>query len=182
MNIIKYHPYWKSRTLDIRRVYIDKSKLNGSVRLRIKTTDMKKTITVAWRKCGKFGKQSQIDTKTSSTIDSRLKSACRFAVRRQCTSWKNNQKYPHTCKQCNAVTDIQVDHVIPFHEIQTRFLKNEELKNRSVPSKFNYSKFCFHKFKKTDENFKRRWQNYHKKNAIYQFLCRSCNIKKSCWY
>jgi len=110
----------------------------------------------------------------------KLTGAMRYSIRKQIRDFQKQNRLNRRCRNCSSLLHLQVDHhTIPFVDLQKNFLKQCEEKSLSVPTTFNYSRStCQPKFKKTDVGFNRRWQNYHKKHADFQWLCKTCNLKK----
>ena len=101
-----------------------------------------------------------------------LNSALRNAIIPFTTQYRNNLT-EEKCVTCNSSENIQIDHIYPFSKIRDEFLQGRE----DIPSKFD-GNIC-REFKTEDTAFKDSWLEYHNKIAIYQPLCKKCNIKKS---
>jgi hypothetical protein len=113
---------------------------------------------------------------SAKEIADKLTCAMRYAVRRQIATWKRQNSINRFCKQCKSTSSLQCDHVDPFVTIKTNFIRDC---NESIPDSFDYSfKTCQSRFKRKDKSFKLRWQHYHLKHASYQWLCKTCNLKK----
>jgi hypothetical protein len=121
-------------------------------------------------------KQSQITQKTS--VD-KLTCAMRYAIRRQIMNWKRQNTINQSCKTCKSTSILQCDHIEPFVVLKTRFIKECKLNEIPIPETFDYSfKTCQSRFKRKDKSFKTKWQYYHLKHASFQWLCKTCNLKK----
>ena len=199
------HPTWKDKLDEIEAVRVITGKFNKNLLLQIKPNWCKKFITISWRKCQshKISKYPQhtiqaiIPTQlplilpaiilaekhenyVPNLINASLTGAMRYSIRKQITNFKknNNQFIFKKCTVCHKTTNLQVDHIIAFSQLQKNFLHN--IDPLSIPIQFHYNhKTCQPKFKKEHLGFNRRWQFYHQKHANFQWLCRSCNIKKS---
>ena len=98
----------------------------------------------------------------------------------QIKQWRReNRPLTSVCTKCeSSIGKLQVDHKYPpFKTLTEEFLKKPINKN-NIPQEFDYHRGG-KKFKKQDRLFKQRWQQYHKKNAELQWLCKSCNLSKS---
>lgn len=119
---------------------------------------------------------------SSSTTDvyKKLTGAMRYSIRKQIRDFQKQHRLNRQCRNCSSLLHLQVDHcTVPFVDIQKNFLKHCEEKSISIPTTFNFSRStCQPKFKKIDIGFNRRWQNFHKKHADFQWLCKTCNLKK----
>jgi hypothetical protein len=190
------HPTWKNKLDNIESIRVTTAKFNGNLLLQIKPIWCKKFITISWRKCktpkinkplttennenkyeNKYENACNINN-TSNNIKL-LNGAMRYSIRKQISEFRKNNKFIlKKCSLCHKTSNLQVDHIIAFVKLQKDFLQNAD--TQSIPTKFNYNrKTCQPKFKKEHVGFNRRWQNYHRKHAQFQWLCKLCNIKKS---
>ena len=78
------------------------------------------------------------------------------------------------CIACHDTKFMSVDHIVPFSKLVNDFLLIEV----KVPSTFDDVLGQGYKFKPEDSKFVEAWIAYHKKEATYQILCRSCNSSK----
>lgn len=128
--------------------------------LQIKVKNYNNWITVSWR---------------INNSKNPLQKAFRNAIYNHIKLWRKINK-PGICSNCNTINNLQVDHKTPsFIQLTNNFLNFPE--NKNVPVLFTYHKYG-NKFRKEDYLFKKRWQNYHNKNCILQWLCKSCNLSK----
>lgn len=101
--------------------------------------------------------------------------AMRYSIKPQIYEFKKHQKIK--CQICFAEDKIQydVDHKAPsFKKISETFLKNN-----NSPKTFADHPNAYHAiFYEKDKEFKNKWNQYHKENAILQILCHECNLKK----
>lgn len=162
---------WLDKLETIKAFKITRSRLNRSLILQVKVNNFSRFLTVSWRK-GSGKKRKEEDP---------LQSAFRQAIYRQILLWKKINKNGAECVECkdthHMYLKLQADHKEPsFLQLTKDFLSLEI--NKDVPTEFDYHYKCGRKFKKLDNRFKIRWQNYHRKNMRLQWLCRSCNLKK----
>ena len=109
-----------------------------------------------------------------------LNSALRNAVKEQIISFKNNQKLPLKCSQCGDTNNCEVDHVKPFHYIRSEFLKTANKDEIPLKFKDDVDDTCMAVFESSDNEFVNKWAEFHRDNASYQILCKTCNRKKGC--
>lgn len=105
-----------------------------------------------------------------------LNEAMRSAIKEQIYQYKKTQEMK-CCICYTTEAEFHVDHkTIPFCSIKDNFLK---LSNE-VPKTFEKDKKYLNMiFKEEDIDFKEKWLEYHRQQADYQILCKSCNILKS---
>ena len=108
-------------------------------------------------------------------LTKKLTAAMRYAVRRQISNWRYENRVFRRCRQCQSLLNLHVDHVFPFVNIKNEFLEKCKLE---VPTDFDYTRKCQTKFKKINSTFSEQWQRYHRSNAKLQWLCSTCNLKK----
>lgn len=168
--ILKNHPVWKDRLIDVIGLRIRKSRLNHAIQVQLLTN--KKWFTIAWRQCVPI--TCHRDKKPIE--EKQLIGAMRQAIRSQITRWRQQQQQEKKCSHCQSTAFLQVDHKdVPFSLLQQQFMSNTSL---PVPSVFTFVS-CLPKLTATDQVFKRHWQKYHHDHATYQWLCKTCNIQKS---
>ena len=103
-----------------------------------------------------------------------LKAAMRNAVRRQIVLWRNRNKTGKSCVNCGAVQCLEVDHKEPqFNVIAENYLERSHDPPTQVKLTTKGPKLL-----PEAAPFRRGWQRYHAKHAVYQWLCKSCNCKK----
>lgn len=179
IDLIKYHEIWGERLDDIKSVRVIKSKLNKKANLlQIKTNKI--WFTISWKQCVKR-KKIKRKKPFKTTSEKQMECAMRNAIRRQITMWKNKNNNNQKCQHCHLCTNLHVDHFkLPFSIIKSNFLS--QFNKEQIPTEFNLKsarnvpKVVF---LDKDKGFKQQWQKYHKVNATYQWLCGSCNTKKS---
>jgi hypothetical protein len=107
-----------------------------------------------------------------------LNSAMRYAVKEMTINYKTSQSIL-ICNICSNSTleyhDYHTDHIIPFVELHTQFMKDNTL---PIPSIFNDSAHDIACFRPEDNEFETKWVIFHNTNATLQILCSSCNLKK----
>jgi hypothetical protein len=69
---------------------------------------------------------------------------------------------------------IQVDHIEPFSDILSDFLKQQGISMESVQIDKTYNICTLLNTRLHDD-----WVDYHNNRARYQLLCKTCNLKKS---
>lgn len=160
---------WLDKLETIQAFRVTRSRLNKALILQVRVTNCTRWLTVSWRK-GSSKKRKE---------ENPLQSSFRQAVHRQIMFWRKNNSVGAKCAncECSDYSKLQVDHKSPlFIKLTQDFL--EIPINKIVPEDFDYHYKCGRKFKKQDYHFKRRWQNYHSKNATLQWLCKKCNLSK----
>ena len=161
--IMSRQSQWEEKLDNIISFRITRRRKYKSLLLQLKVKNCNRWLTVSWRKG---------ITKEIKEINP-LYSAMRNSIRRQITMWRKKHMNELYCAECGSKTFLQVDHKFPsFYTIRNDFLAKE-----IKPTIFDHCSFGF-KFKKLDSAFKKRWQQFHKSNATYQWLCKSCNCKK----
>ena len=160
---------WKEEKIGcgIKRFYIKRNFLNKKgLEINLERIDGSK-IDFSWIKCvtGKF-----------TNIKQDLITAMREAINEQTRRFRSNNKL--ICQLCKCISgNFHVDHDSPsFKILSDNFL----IKNPKHPKSFCEDKdIHWKKFLEEDEQFKQKWQEYHKKNATLQILCQQCNLRKS---
>jgi hypothetical protein len=170
LEIMMAHDQWLDKLDTIQAFKVTRSRLNKALILQVRVNNFARWLTVSWRK-GSSKKRKEEDP---------LQSAFRQAIYRQIMLWKKTFG-PGECAECKDVQHahlkLHVDHKDPsFLQLTKDFL--EKPINKEIPTEFDYHYKCGRKFKKKDNRFKQRWQNYHRKHAVLQWLCRKCNLSK----
>lgn len=162
-NLIDKHPERDEKIgLGIDKFIIERNKLNtNSFSIYIKQINGFK-IVFSWV-------TSAVGNKPNNLL-----SALRCAIVSQILNFRNNNK--HKCVYCGSKNNINVDHKNPsFKVLSTNFINQ----HNNLPTKFDSDIVTNQPiFSNNDIALKLEWFNYHKKNATYQILCRTCNIKK----
>jgi len=172
LEIMMAQPQWLDKLDTIHAFKITRSRLNKALILQVRVGTRTRYNTVSWRKGG---------TRTRKEQDP-LQSAFRQAVYRQIMAWKKANAWGAHCAECEDTPHLhkklQADHKNPqFLEITQNFLAIPMNSNPPTEFEFHY-KTKGKKFRKQDNRYKIRWQNYHRKHAVLQWLCRDCNLKK----
>lgn len=171
LQIMEAQPQWECKLDNIIGFRVTRRKKYKSLLLQVKVMQcngrQSRWLTVSWKK----------GTITKRKEGNPLHSAFRNAISRQCSTWAKTNWNNKSCMKCNGTTLLQVDHVDPqFAKIRKDFVASfpDEYK---FPTDFKPSKRGA-RFLPADVKFTRKWQQYHRQNANYQWLCRSCNCKK----
>ena len=171
LEIMMAQDQWLDKLNTIQAFKVTRSKLNKALILQVKVDNFHGWLTVSWRK-GSSKKRKEEDP---------LQSSFRQAVYRQISLWKKINSMSAECAECKDVQHshlkLHADHKDPsFLKLTKDFL--ERPINKDVPLEFDYHHRCGRKFKKRDNRFKQRWQNYHRHHMLLQWLCRKCNLSK----
>jgi hypothetical protein len=105
----------------------------------------------------------------------KLNSALRHSINDQIQEFKENKELK--CATCGDTDKCEVDHIIPFHILRDNFIKTFD--PLRIPTEFNDDTTGKAIFKEKDLQFENEWQQYHRQNATYQILCKTCNRIKS---
>ena len=128
------------------------------------------TITsFSWRDCCRLEKM-KINPKD------RLKGAFRTAISGDVLEFLNSNQNK-ICSNCGSLDKIQIDHIYPFSKILNGFICSKD--GYEFPNEFNKTPINTYCFKDEDKELEKEFIKYHRKYARYQYLCRSCNVKKS---
>lgn len=170
LEIMMAQDQWLDKLDTIQAFKVTRSRLNKALILQVRVNNFARWLTVSWRK-GSSKKRKEEDP---------LQSAFRQAIYCQIMLWKKTFG-PGECAECKDVhhahVKLHVDHKDPsFLQLTKDFM--EKSVNKEAPIEFDYHYKGGRKFKKRDNRFKQRWQNYHRKHAILQWLCRKCNLSK----
>lgn len=170
LEIMMAQDKWLDKLDTIQAFKVTRSRQNKSLILQVKVDKANRFLTVSWRN-GSSKKRK---------VEDPLQSAFRHAIYRQIMLWKKINSASAECVECKDINHLhkklQADHKDPlFIQLTKDFLENPI--NKEVPMEFDYHK-CGRKFKKRDNRFKQRWQNYHRQHATLQWLCRKCNLSK----
>lgn len=167
LKIMEKQEQWRSKLNNIQSFRITRSRLNKALSLQVRVNNFARWLTVSWRK-GTTKKRKE---------ENPLQSAFRQSIRGQIRQWKRINNINPKCVICNDThhshLKLQADHVEPFSKLTEDFVKEN-----IPPTEFDYHYRVGKKFRKEDNKFKIKWQNYHKKKAVLQWLCRKCNLKK----
>lgn len=105
----------------------------------------------------------------------KLTQALRNSIYPQILDFKNSCK-SLACVICGSYTDPHIDHCKPqFIELKNYFISNIKEK---IPTEFDNNTFNGKIFRKEDELFEKKWNEYHAKNATLRVLCKKCNLSR----
>ena len=170
IEILKRHPEFISKTLNMYNIKIIKDSLNiNGLKIIIINTDGSEND-ISW-KCAITGK--------SKGIKQMLMSAMRTSIDKQILQFRKDNI--NICSLCNNTYKLQVDHVIHFDILAHDFIKIMKRKNIIIPTRFGDTDDNTHRtcFLEIDNNFKNEWVDYHYKHATLRILCQSCNLTRN---
>lgn len=171
INLLKNHEDFQDHLDDIEKIKISNNYLNvGSYHTELirKNGDIK---SFSWNHCCKFKPRS---------CKENLTNALRSSIQEQVIDYKNKNQL--ICCICNiqnlSKSKYHTDHkTIPFRDIVANFLNLDITKQLCIPSQLSKDGY-FTVFRKEDDDFERRWKEYHLLNSDFQILCDKCNLKK----
>ena len=102
----------------------------------------------------------------------RLTWAMRHAIEPQIRLFRTN-KSDQQCMICETKDQLTVDHQIKFRHLMNDFVRT----NPDFPNVFGKNELKQEIFRDEDQDYSKRWQTYHYKNARLRILCRDCNQK-----
>lgn len=151
----------------VQRNRMNKSALQTVVYLRTDGSSRRKTLTISWR--------NAMDKKVPTAAQG-LESAMRSAVDRQIRQFRKRTR-EKACALCGTTEQLEVDHVVEFVQLKTRFLKTSK---QEAPTTFGYKRRTLRKqFLKMDKPFQYAWSRFHKKHAELRLLCKPCNLARN---
>jgi 5-methylcytosine-specific restriction endonuclease McrA len=162
LQVLGLHPRWGSRVHDITKARVVKSRVNAAMNLQIATSA--RWFTISWLACVRQPKA------TTNNLSVAMRSAIYYQIRQ----FRNLQKIKQ-CALCHAVTSLQVDHVIP---LKVLILQYQEQTNIVTPTTFPYVRKT-HAVTLPAGKYRQMWQQFHKKYAVLQLLCKPCNLHKA---
>ena len=132
-----------------------------------------------------FGKKRDIGTdhcvnKKPPTKERLYTRALRSSIEDQIQNFKKIYAHCKICPLCKIEykKDFHIDHKYPsFKRLQEMF---DEKYNYTIPTLYDderYTNKCI--FRKEDKNIKISFQEFHKKNAKLDKICKKCNLTKS---
>lgn len=102
-----------------------------------------------------------------------LNQCLRKSINYQIKEFKNKTK-DKTCKLCNKNNcEYHVDHIIKFRDLTKQFLSV----NNEIPKIINDNINGGKMFENENNEFIKKWTEYHKKEATLRILCKDCNLK-----
>lgn len=167
--LLQRHPNynnWKYQEITAFRITRSVQKKAIQVEIQVQLVKVKKWRLVSWKACIPGYSKKPDDNMT------KLNSAMRYAIRKQISIFRQNNPIKK-CAICNSYTNIEVDHDTnhkSFKVIRDEFIE----KHPDIPTNFRYAQYNY-RFQKPDEAYKRKWQAYHNRNAVYRYLCAHCN-------
>ena len=128
----------------------------------------------SWLHCCRNNKKKQ------KTVDHTLFRAMRQAVKEDTIKFKQQQSILK-CNLCSVIelpySEFHVDHSSPpFREIKDSFLKTSSSTLPTIFSRCSTTKTSI--FSDDDWCFEKEWFHFHRENAKFQILCKTCNLKK----
>ena len=127
------------------------------------------SVSFSWRECCKL-------EKFSCCSKDKLTEAFRCSISPHILLYLNKNK-EKICATCSSTENIQVDHIIPFSHILAGFISSKN--SLDFPSEFDKNEFHQNIFKSKHISIQNDFIKYHNSRAIYQYLCRKCNVLKS---
>lgn len=180
--LLKRHPSYNDWVKKIATGFkITRSKGNKAIQLNVSFSQGEKTKKyriVSWVACAN---QKLKKRQLPGSTDDQLTSAMRYAIRRQIAIYKNE----HPLQQCeicisekrNHSGRVEVDHFPKrFVMLRDDFIQQQNEKGRPNPTHFDWHpKHGISMFDKNSSQWKKAWQDYHRKHASYRYLCPTCN-------
>jgi hypothetical protein len=120
----------------------------------------------SWKDCA---------THTYKTAEQLFEVAMRTSIENQIQEFRKSKQ--EQCNSCKEYKKCAVDHKEPiFNKLKRTFLMDKS----ELPMEFDKEEDTHQqKFKETDKDFEKKWQEYHKKNAVLQYLCVKCHKEKT---
>ena len=193
MTYLGNHPTWKGRLDDIEKIKVHTSKLNGCLNVSLWLKEGKRWTLISWRKCVQTHKRKSSPNALPPSVTPRnlLVGAMRSAIRRQIRQFQQANRFTRACANVECQSEekggttqnhkhrsrtFHVDHIVPFSQLAEEFLQA----NPDPPTTFAFRRQTGQPiFTRQERGFRARWQNFHRKHATYQWLCRTCNLQKS---
>ena len=163
MDLFKNHPEYPEKIENVVDIAIERNRQNPSYYEYKIIKSNGDTDDISYRCC--------INTRSK---DKNLKDAMRYAILNQIQEYKSNCSKLE-CEFCQSRQNIEIDHIKPFKELYDEFLRNRT----DIPVIFDDNYFHCAKFQPKDENFEKKWTEYHRTNATLRCLCRKCNIGRN---
>ena len=112
-------------------------------------------------------------TGKQETAEAKLKTAMRVAIEPQILAYRQTHVVDK-CEFCNATTQLQIDHVKPFAELYSEFIRDKQ-----PPKEFTKDAGHTSVFLSKDISFEAEWSAYHAANAELRVLCQGCNVGRN---
>ena len=101
-----------------------------------------------------------------------------MAITPQIIEYKNTHDHVCSTKDCKSGDDVyHVDHLNYFEKLVYDFMKDR----KEFPSLFAETEHNQRCFRREDYKFEQDWIFFHRKNAVLQILCKTCNLKRKKW-
>jgi 5-methylcytosine-specific restriction endonuclease McrA len=97
----------------------------------------------------------------------------RCCIENQVTPYRD-----HNCNKCGYTGYVEVDHVRAFADIQAEFIA---IHGKPIASNIKHRHVGVARpvFEYNDDNYTRKWQQYHQDNCELQALCKDCHKRKT---
>jgi len=150
------------------------NKANGMTNIKIQYCKENRFI-VPWIQINNKWDTISVNCCINGKSKNNLKEAMRTAIEQQIKIFRNsNAPICQICKKHCTLDDIHIDHVNFFANIADTFLRANPLH----PTTFTSNKINRVIFKPEDENFEKKWYEYHLQNASLRVLCKNCNLSR----
>ena len=104
-----------------------------------------------------------------------VKCCMRAVIQRQIEEFRRNNIVPETCPICCAVmSEVHIDHIVPFCKLLADFLSKESLTFDDIEIVREVGK----NKRLKDEELGKRFADYHQQHAKLRYLCAHCNITR----
>lgn len=178
VDLLSYHPSYEAKTRDgVKGIKVDAPAF-GSYFCFVVVDDNGNEQDFSYKKCTPTGKQNKEKANKSIQLNLRLK-CYREAIQPQILEhWESitNKK----CCICKTRFSLQVD-----HKTKSFVTLVSEFEAFYKPDKYPTMERCdsiqtirFKRSKSEYVKFICEWQKFHRKNADFQLLCSTCNLKK----
>jgi hypothetical protein len=167
INLFKKHPGYPDKTRDLVDIKITRNSLNKMCyQLNVIRKDGS-IEDISYRQCIYTQKNNH------------LNEAFRVAVTPDIMEFKNTHDHICSNKHCTSdnYTTYDVDHVNYFEKLVYDFMKDRTI----FPTEFSETIHNQRCFKSSDFNFEQEWIFFHRKHAVLQILCHTCNLKRKKW-
>lgn len=177
-DLIEYHPNIENKLKNgIKLIRVGKPEYGtGNAFLIIDNNDILQDI--SYKKCRPIAKKNK-----NKAIEKDIKAQITKAYREAVENDIKNYWQSHTlkvCSQCNSNKNIHTDHIKPFIELVNEYKTLNNVTEHPKIERINGNIHTFRFSASTEKNrvFIDGWKNYHSENSTFQFLCRSCNLRK----
>ena len=105
--------------------------------------------------------------------------AMRSSIHPQVEEFRNNEFRKNgnlECVLCSSTNSIHIDHYEPqFTDLKSEFLGNWK---GPLPNTFEQNEAHSKVFTKMDNDFDKKWFDFHRTNAVLRVLCKKCNLSR----